>query len=469
MYRLFRFSIRKRYVILTAISALLLLSYFLPPSFGLNLVQQRTLFLLIISIVIWTTDVLPSGISALFVIGLELFMGIAENFSAAIQGFMSSTIYFILIVALISATMTKVGIDKRLAAIIVRFSHGKIRRVALSFFTATMVLPVFIPSGNARVHMFVPLVEQIGQQYGPQARIPFQRFAIWTLGGINQLATMVVLSGGGLAVLASHLVAELNVQLNWLTWFLFMAPPIWLTCILTGLIMWNYWKIKEIPSLPSHPASETGSDDRHPHFWLVTVSLIGLILAWVVVPEFHVSILLPPLLLLGILAMPGIDLLNNRDLRNYDWENFLVLGTALSLAAIIEKNGTADWVTGVILSFVGQHLPNWLYLLVLLVIVLFIRMMFTSPAAALTVIYPLVKSYADWVGLNPLHTLLLTILVASGMLILPIHSPIMYLVYRTGHIKIGEHLFISTVQLFFTIIVGLCSYMWYWPLVTAHH
>ena len=200
--------------------------------------------------------------------------------------------------------------------------------------------------------------------------------------------------------------------------------------------------------------------------WLVVVSLIALIVSWIVAPEFGVPLIVPPMLLLGFLALPGIDLLSNRDLRNYDWENFLLLGTALSLAFIIEQNGTADWIISIILTRMGQGLPTELYLLILVAVVICIRMFFTSPVAALTVMYPLVKSFAEWVGLNPIHSLLLTIMVVTGMLILPIHSPIMYLAFKSSHITIGEHLFISIIQLLFTILVGMVAFWFYWPLVT---
>lgn len=216
-----------RKMTLSLVGALILIwmAFFLPPLFELTLAQQRTLLLLVLSILLWTTHLIQTGISSLFVIGLTMAWGVAEDFSGAIQGFLSSTIYFILVVALISSTMIKVGLDQRIASFIVRMSHGNIRRVALSFFVATLVLPIIIPSGNARVQMFLPLVEQIGRKYAPESGIPFQRFTIWTLGGINQFSTIIVLSGGGLAVLASQLVAELNIRVTWLNWFLFMAPP----------------------------------------------------------------------------------------------------------------------------------------------------------------------------------------------------------------------------------------------------
>lgn len=463
-----------RKMILSLVGALILIwmAFFLPPLFELTLAQQRTLLLLVLSILLWTTHLIQTGISSLFVIGLAMAWGVAEDFSGAIQGFLSSTIYFILVVALISSTMTKVGLDQRIASFIVRMSHGNIRRVALSFFVATLVLPIIIPSGNARVQMFLPLVEQIGRKYAPESGIPFQRFTIWTLGGINQFSTIIVLSGGGLAVLASQLVAELNIRVTWLNWFLFMAPPIWLSCLLTGMVMWHYWNIRDgaipwtEPSMAaiSERAIEPSSSIK---VWIVIGMLVTLIAAWIIAPIFHIPLILPPLLFLGILALPGINLLSNHDIRTYDWENFLLLGTALSLAFIIEQNGTAHWITGRILSWMGQHLPPWTYLFILMGIILVIRVLFTSPAASLPVMYPLVKSFAEWVGLEPVHSLFFAIFLSTATMLLPVHSPIMYMAYKSGHIPMGEHVTISVVQLFVAMLVGMASFWFYWPLVIS--
>lgn len=457
---------RKSFFAYAVIVTVLLTAFLLPPLFGLTVEQQRTLLLLILAIILWSSEVLPTGISALWIIGLEMALGVSDSFASAVQGFLYSSLYFILVVALIGSTITKVGLDKQLAAFIVHAARGKLHRVAQSVFVATVLLPLIMPSGNARVQMFVPLVEQIGKSYPDGQRIPFQRFSIWTLSGVNQLATVSVLSGGGFAVLASQLAVELDVKTDWLHWLLLMAPPIWLACLGTGLVMWRYWKIaaKTSAIAEMNVAPQAAKTQDNKSFWIVSFSLAALIITWIAVP--NLPIILPPLLLVGLFAMPGIGLLDNRDLRNYDWENFILLGTALSLAFTIEQNGTADWLVGLLLSLLGPRLPEWLYVVVLLVVTIAIRMLFTTPPAALTALYPLVKSYALWTGLNPAHSFLLAVMVSVGTVILPIHSPIMYFAYKTGHLPFRQHLFVSIAMLFCTMLAGLGAYWFYWPWIS---
>lgn len=106
--------------------------------------------------------------------------------------------------------------------------------------------------------------------------------------------------------------------------------------------MWHYWNIRDgaipwtEPSMAaiSERAIEPSSSIK---VWIVIGMLVTLIAAWIIAPIFHIPLILPPLLFLGILALPGINLLSNHDIRTYDWENFLLLGTALSLAFIIEQ------------------------------------------------------------------------------------------------------------------------------------
>src|SRR5699024_7304251 len=76
-------------------------------------------------------------------------------------------------------------------------------------------------------------------------------------------------------------------------------------------------------------------------FWFVTATFILMISAWVLTDPENVPVLLPPMILLVLYAMPGIGLIKNEDIRSFPWENFLMIGAALSVGIIMDENGTA--------------------------------------------------------------------------------------------------------------------------------
>jgi sodium-dependent dicarboxylate transporter 2/3/5 len=461
-----------RYYIILLIIFILLVGLSIPPMFGLNHIQQSTLSLLVVSMILWSSKVISTGISALFIICLQMVLGIVPQFGDAVQGFLSTSLYFILAVTLVSTVMTKVGLDQMMSKLVVKFSNGSIQRISLGFYFATLILPIFMPSGNARLRMFVPLMEDINTQYNLNRSSSFIRFTTWTLGGMNQMATLIVFTGGGLAVIASQLIGNFNLSISWVKWFFLMAPPIWLICLITGVFMWKYWKMNKLSIIHLEnekqfviPSSVTSQNIDKIPFFTVVISLFTMLVLWIFGSWFHVPSIVPPLLALTIFALPGIGLIKNPDIRSYDWENFLLLGSALSLAVTIEHNGTAAWIANQMLSLFGQSSYEFVNLGIVIFIILIIRSMFVSPVAALTVIFPLISAFSSSFGLDSAYTYLVSVLIIGSFIILPIHSPITLLAYETGHIIFKEHIIVSLVLLIITIFIVFLSYLWYWPLL----
>ncbi|MFP7298264.1 SLC13 family permease [Neobacillus niacini] len=460
-------EINKKIFVLVILFSLSTLGLLAAPVLGLEVLQQRTIILLVISIILWTTRVIPTGISALLIIALQMTLGIAPQFSDAVQGFASSTIYFLLAASLVSSAMTKVHLDKFLSKVLMKASRGSVQKTLWGFFLANLALPIIMPSGNVRLRMFIPLIEEVNQRFHLGTNSPFLRFSIWMIGGLNQIGTIIVFTGGGLGILAAGLLIELGYPLTWIQWFLMMAPPIWIICTITAFFMWRYLKAYKIENKQLKAAEESslGIDTaiKFP-FMVVIAGLFLMLFLWMVGPLWNIPSIIPPLICLALFAMPGIELLDNHDLRNYDWENFLLLGSAISLAITIQQNGTASIIANSIFSILGQSSYEGFNFFILVIVVFLLRAMFVSPVGALTVIFPLAIAFAETVGLNNLFTFLtITILVAS-FIILPIHSPIMILAYETGYIVFKEHLVISLVLLITSIVIVFFCYEWYWPL-----
>ncbi|WP_066152079.1 SLC13 family permease [Halalkalibacter krulwichiae] len=463
------FSLNAKVIILFSCFLVVTGSVLIPSTFGLTEIQQRTLGLLIFSIIIWATKAIPTGISSLLIICLQLMLGIVPEFSEGIQGFLSSSIYFILAVSLVSTVMTKVGIDKILSTIILKFSHGNIKKTAIGFFVATLLLPIVMPSGNARLRMFIPLMEEINCSHNLHKNSSFVRFTTWALSGINQVVTLIVITGGGLAVVASQLVVDLGYEVTWSKWFFLMALPIWAITLMTGICMWFFWKMNKLPKSKLHNESKNNllvSNERsHLPVSMVIVVLSFMLILWIVGPTWNIPIIVPPLLALTFFSLPGIGLLKNSDLRNYDWENFLLLGTAISLAITIEHNGTATWLASKVFSFIGGSSYEVINVLIVLVVVMLIRLLFVSPVASLTVIYPLTIAFSNSVALDPLLVYLSTTIIICSTMILPIHSPILVLANEMGHLFLKESIFIGSILLIISFIVAIFSYFIYWPLL----
>jgi di/tricarboxylate transporter len=320
--------------------------------------------------------------------------------------------------------------------------------------------------------MFIPLIEQINANYGLEKESNLVRFCLWCFGGLNQIATLVVLTGGGFAILASQFVSHAGEPVSWSQWFLLMAPPVYGSMILTGIVMWFYWNIGRLEPKPTadeaHAKPDGGAVDnaeRHESRFslrIATIVMLAVLITWMFGSELGIPSIVPPIIALAILALPPINLVNDEDLRHQDWDSFLFIGSAISLSSTLERNGTVDWVAENLFSPVSASLPEWVGFLLFVVYVLLFRMAFVSPSSAMTVVLPLALSYGTAIGLPKLDALMIAILLIGGSVILPIHSPTMFIAYQTGCFTMKDQWIVGSALMVNLLIASLLASWLIW-------
>ncbi|HLR63653.1 MAG TPA: SLC13 family permease [Lentibacillus sp.] len=440
------------------------------PVSSLNDQQWKTLLLLVISIFLWSTKFLPLGISSLFIIAVIMIFNLADSFSSAISGFVASALYFVLIVSMISKVMVKVGLDKMIAVFILRLSSGNIIRVLLGFVIAAMVLPILMPSAVARFRMFHPLIDSVNNFYELPEQSAFKQFCNWLFSGVNQFLTMIVLTGGGYPILASELLDEAGYSMTWISWFLYMMPPIYAAAVIIVIFAFFYFRVwddlgessrnKKISEPKSNRSSDNTYDKRKMH--IVFILIILMIAAWLLGSSTSMPTILPPILVLIILSLPGIRLFSDLDFRNFEWETFIFIGSALSLSNIVQQTGTADWLANILFGWISPAYSDVISLFLLMLMILLLRMFFTSPTGAIAVILPLAVSFGNSLGLPILSVSLLTILIIGSLMILPIYSNTTIIAYQSGVLTLKDQFILGTVLLITIMISGLLAAIYLW-------
>ncbi|WP_176446363.1 SLC13 family permease [Lentibacillus sp. CBA3610] len=467
--------LNKKWLQLFLVVILFATGLFIPaPVSGLDDQQWKTLLLLIVSIFLWSTKLLPLGVSSLFIIAVMMTFNLADSFSSAISGFIASALYFVLIVSMISKVMVKVGLDQKIAGFILRLSSGNIVRVLFGFILAAMVLPILMPSAVARYRMFHPLIDSVNLFYELSEQSAFRRFCNWLFSGVNQFLTMIVLTGGGYPILASELLAEAGYTLTWVSWFLYMMPPVYIATVIVIIYAFFYFRVgdelrqisyqQKAPSELSDTIRREFADldvDKR-EMWIVLILMISMLVAWLLGSGTGLPTILPPIIVLTILSLPGIRLFSDLDFRNFEWETFLLIGSAISLSNIVQTTGTADWLANLLFGWISPDYPSFLALFLLMAMVLLLRMFFTSPTGAIAVILPLAVSFGHSLGLPVLSVALLTILVIGTFMVLPIYSNTTIIANQSGVLVMKDYAVLGTVLMIAIMVSGLLAAYFLW-------
>ncbi|AKG74873.1 SLC13 family permease [Salinicoccus halodurans] len=435
--------------------------------------QQRTVGLLVLAIYLWTVSPLPSGAASILLLAMMLILNLVDSIEGAMTGFLSSALYFILILTILSRVLVKTGVDRVVASQLLKLNRKGPKAIAVALPLMIAILPVLMPSAFARLKMLLPFVDRLNDAFGFSDRSIFKKYALYVVGLMNQNGTMIVYTGGGFPVLAAQLLSDYNVaDLGWLQWFLIIAPPLWIALFIVNIFTWKYLshtypseisKDAEVQRIQTEKNFETALEKKR--FWFVIVTFGIMIMIWAVTDNDVVPTLLPPMLLLVIYSIPKIGLLNNADVRAFDWENFLLLGASFSIGILLHDNGTASVIAEQMLQFVPDNTSMVFKIILIALITFAFRMIFIVPSSAIIVIFPVIISYANIADIPALSIAFLVIMIVGGTNIFPIHSPTSYFAFQTGVLSKRDHYVIasfSTLVFIVTAIIAASSYWMLW-------
>lgn len=430
--------------------------------------QQLTLGLLAFAVYLWVAAPIPTGSTSILLLACMLLFNLVDSVEEAVIGFLSPALYFILMLSLISHSLVQVGVDKVIARFLIKMSKGGpiLIVVMLPFFI--LILPIILPSAIARFKMLLPIIKKLNKYYGFPEKSLFEKYCLYVIGMLNQKATMIIFTGGGFPILASQLLRDYDIaEVGWLDWFLHIGPPLWVGSIIVALFVWQFLKRLSPEDewfTERSPIDFTNKqrDRMPPVFWVVISSFIVMIATWIITDQGQVPLVLPPMILVVLYSFPKLNLITNQVIRKYDWENFLLLGSSFSLGMLLAENGTANVLAKELISFVSPDESITVKIIAIALLIFLLRFLFVVPSSAMIVIFPIVVSYSELIGVDPEKLAFLVIMIIGGVVVLPIHSPTVYMAYETGIFKRKEQYVIGIFSSFVIVIIATLASLYYW-------
>lgn len=393
--------------------------------------QQLMLLLLGIAIYFWTISKMPFAASSLLLLGLLLIFRLVEDPQDAFRGFLSNALYFILVLSIISKALVSAGVDRVFVAILMKLSRGGIRTILFGLPLLIVFMPIILPSAVARFRILEPIIEQVNLTFNLGQRSLFRKFSMYVIGIMNQNSTMVVFTGGGFPILAAQLLKDFGgVQLSWLGWFVRIASPLWIAMLLVSFGVWFYFKWTTEEMVIVHSVDLESNHPLPDRFWWVMIPFLLMIISWIVLDQEQVPLVIAPILLVAYYALPVNGLITNKLVRDYDWENFLLLGASFSLGHVIEQNGTALVLAKQLLNLLPAGLGDFGNIVFVACFIFALRFLFVVPSTSMIVIFPIIINYAEILGLSVISLAFLVIMIIGGVTILPIHSPTTFFAFQ---------------------------------------
>lgn len=255
--------LRSNWGLLLAIAALILI-ILLPKPEGLSIAGQRMLAVLAFAVIVWMTETLDYAVSAVVIAALMAFllgtspsltnpavlMGTSAGLGLAFSGFANTALALVASALFLAAAMTAVGLDKRIALLILSRVGTETRHVVIGSILVGFVMAFLVPSTTARVACLVPIMLGIISAFGVNKKGAFagmlmitttQTASIWNVGIKTAAAQNMVAIG--------FIEKTLNHTVTWLEWFIAAAPFGIIMSIVLYFVMTRMMppEVKEVP------------------------------------------------------------------------------------------------------------------------------------------------------------------------------------------------------------------------------
>lgn len=418
------------------------LAFFLPPlADGLPLAGQRALLVTLVAIVLWTTEAIEPGVTALLAVALLALTG--TGMKLALQGFASPVPYFLVGVLTLGVAVVRSGLAERLARAILAHARGRSLAVYLHLVLAFPVLTFVLPSATTRSGILIHIYDELFTLAAVPRGAPIAKAVMLALSSINRLASTALLTGGITPVMSAAIIAGLlsdggDAPISWSRWFLLMAVPYYTMLVLGGVLTYALYRAgfqRDLP-VPAPGARRAISGAE----WRTIGVILGASALWLTDGVHHLDPALPALLAFVALLTPGVGPLVWADLeRGVGWANVFVIAASISLAQALGASGAAAWLGRLLvggLPALGGNAAGTIVLLMLGATVL--RGIVTNISGFLALALPIAMSVGREAGLNPLVCALVVMMTGDAVIYYPAQSASALVIYERGHVSAGE-------------------------------
>jgi sodium-dependent dicarboxylate transporter 2/3/5 len=418
-------------------------------------------------IIAWISEVLPLAVAGL--VGCYLFwiLGIAK-FEVAFSGLVDQTPWFLFGAGLIGMMATKTGLARRFAYMVLRRAGTSYSGILLGLILTSFLLTLLVPSGIACVVIMATvalgLMDALGASRGSNIGKGIFVTLTYTAGCFDKMviAGAATILGRGLMERATGL------HIYWSLWFFAFLPCVLITIFfIWRLVLWLF-----PPEKVAHEAVGVYLDDAltkmgpwtppEKRAMILMLLAIGL---WMTDLLHHIS---PAVIGIGaglLTLMPGLGLLNQEDLKRYNFPLILFVAAAISMGNVLVQTQALDVLTTVMFSWMRPLIVNSASLVLVAYWMAFLYHIFLGNELAMlaTSIPPLMTFARD----SGIHALPLGMVwaFASGGKIFVYQSGVLVTGYSYGYFDSRD---VFRVGLWVTLVESLVLLLlatMYWPLL----
>ena len=415
----------------------------------------------------WMTQVLDHGIAGILGCFLFWMFGIAR-FDTAFSGFGDTSAWFLFGAVCFGLMGSKSGLARRLAYLVMRGIGHSYPQLLLGLIITNFLLTAIVPSGIARVVIMAAIAIGLVEAFGLDKGSNIARGMFIVLVYQTTIFDKMLIAGASSITARGAIEKFGGVQVLWSQWFLAYVPcDIIVMLFAWWLALWLYPpEVSELPDSRRFLEEQLKSMGGWSALEIKTAVLMFVAIAlWVTDFVHHIP---PPMVGLGIglaAIMPGIGVLDTKDVKSINFLPIFFVAAAVSLSDVLTQTKALDIITGALFTWMTPHITGgWTSTIVLYWSAFAYHIVIGNEIAMLATSIPILMDFAKVHGLDPLSLGMIWTF-GAGPKIFIYESAVLVVGYSYGYFSNKDMLKVGAILSVVTAVILLLLVPLYWPLI----
>ncbi len=428
--------------------------------------QYYGIALLFLAIYYWLLTPVSYMFTAFLIISFSVMLGMIEP-TEAFTGFASTTIFFLIGAFILSLTVEKYGLHKRIALKVLKRFGDSPKQFLLGIVLIGSFLSMTMPAHGVAA-IFIPVLLSIYSIYEEGELNPdFIKASLLGLSFSTSVGSMGTLLGGARNPLAIEIYyAETGKSISFVEWFIAAIPMVLLMTMFVYLVLIKVFDVKGVDM--GKLLDEIGNQvEEMGDFSMGEAKALGFLISafisWAVLGQvFGMGVI--AVFISVVIALSGT--ISWEDIaERLPWGTIFLYGGAISLGFILSESQTLQFIATSLLNMVGEN--PFLLLAMFAILTAFLSNVMSN-AATTGVVLPIALSAMLALGFVDILPVFLVALPSAFAFMFVVGTPSAALVYSTGHLDQKDFLVsglilnIIGLAIFLTIGLGWWRLLGYW-------
>jgi sodium-dependent dicarboxylate transporter 2/3/5 len=443
------------------ILALLILTS--PPIEGMSEAGRNALVIFILCLALWVTNLIPLAATSLLAIVLIPLLGVMEP-ARAFSFFGNQAVFFLLGVFLLTATMIRTGLSKRVALLFLERFDRSPRFLMVGMLFTCAFFALWMPEHAVAAMMFPIVLEVAGHLQLDPKKSQYGKALFLALAWGTIIGGVGTFLGGARAPLAVGLLREAyGVNITFLAWARAALPVVILMVPLAALHLLFLFPpdiadVKKARYFLRQELDRIGAMSSREKKMAILMALT--IMVWI---TFGHRFGLAEISVLAAIMLFVLRIVRWNEIEDYvNWGVIVMYGGAIAIGKALTETGAIEALVVEYLPF--EQIPSFAILVILAVISILLTEGISN-AAAVAVLIPLGFGIANKCGLSPILIVFAVTIPAGLPFCLPMGSPPNAISYSAGYYSIREMVRAGILMNLAAILVLMLVMRFYWPLI----